>query len=310
MRRLAVLAMVVMAGCLSPVAPGGETTAPWASERDVYLRSTMTLADAPEDEARSVAMRPFFQAWAAGDDYPTWLLDPTGRDALVTSLHVTLFLRVTGPVLTSARFPDVMVYAGSDDAWMGYGELRAMSAFTPGEVYEIGFEIALPRGGLWLAPDGRLGLKVVPVMTQQEQANVEVLLGPETPSGARLRIEPLEVARGSEVSGDGGGQVVGTMYAQQAAPPTTRHATPIDLPPGASYLVAWMNTTESVGVPDLDLSLVDADGKDVAGSGTPTPREAIRVPAAALAGEDASLVVTTAGAPRATFRLEWRIGLA
>ncbi|HVM44568.1 MAG TPA: hypothetical protein VM582_01435, partial [Candidatus Thermoplasmatota archaeon] len=112
-----------------------------------------------------------------------------------------------------------------------------------------------------------------------------------------------------QVRGSDTGEVVGTIYAGPAAPPTTSTRFAVSVPPGAAYLAAWMNTTQSVGVPDIDLSVVSPDGDTIVTSGTPTPREAIRIAGPNLkAPGDYSLVVTTAGSPRASFRVEWIVG--
>lgn len=309
--RAMLIVLVLTAGCLAPDAATTDEPAPLPAAREAFFHSTMTLAAAAEPEPAVVRTGSFFSAWAAGEDYPTWYADPVGQDVLVTGINVTLFLQVTGPVVESARFPDIMVYASAGDAWMGYGERRDLSAFQPGEVYELDVEIGLPPGGLWLAPDVGLGLKVVPVMLQQdEQADVEILLGGETASAARWELAPLAlppVAR--EERDDATGEVVGTIYAGAAAPPTTSARVPLALPGDAVYVLAWMNTTENVGIPDIDLSIEAPNGTTITGSGTPTPREAIRVAVPNLAGAgDYALVVTTAGSPRATFSVEWVVG--
>lgn len=302
---------LALAGCVAPFA-AEEQPAPAPTQRTAFLHSAMKLADAAEENASAVRAGSFFRAWAAGADYPTWLADPPAEDALVTALNVTLFVRATGPVVESARFPDVMVYAGSGDAWMGYGERRDVSAFVPGTTYELAVEVALPAGGLWLPAGESLGLKVVPVMMQEDdQADVEILLGGDAASGATWTQAPLDVPRGRETRGEATGEVVGTVYAGAAAPPTTSHRTPLAIPPDATYVVAWMNTTENVGIPDIDLSLEGPGGATLATSGTPTPREALRIARQNLEGPgDHALVVTTAGSPRATFTLEWVVGAA
>ena len=281
-----------------------------AGPRTSFFHSAMTLSDAPEANASVVRTGAFFQKWAAGDDYPTWVGDALGQDAIVTAATVKLFLQVTGPVVESARFPDIMVYAGSGDAWMGYGERRDLNAFEPGQLYELDVEIALPEGGLWLPAAEGFGLKVVPVMLQQdERADVEILIGEDRASQVQWTVERLALPPSQPVFGNEQGEVVGTIYAGPAAPPTTSASVRVEVPPGAAYLVAWMNTTESIGVPDIDLGVVGPGGEAIATSGTPTPREAIRIAGPNMPGSgDYSLVVTTAGSPRASFRLEWIVG--
>lgn len=310
-------ALVTLAGCAAPEtgAPGGDEGAfALPSSLTGHLHSTMTLTPEPEGSLSVVRTGSFFEAWAAGDDYPTWFADPLGEHALVTSLAVKLFVQTTGPVVESGRFPDIMVYAGAGDAWMGYGERRDLSAFVPGEVYELDVEIGLPPGGLWLGPDVGLGLKVVPVMLQQDDdADVEILLGgSESASRATWALAPHAMPSDVEETADSAeGEVVGTIYAGAAAPPTTSARIPLPLAADTAYVLAWMNTTDNVGVPDIDLSIEAPNGTVLVGSGTPTPREALRLAAANLAGAgDYALVVTTAGSPRATFSLEWVVGRA
>ncbi|HUR70121.1 MAG TPA: hypothetical protein VM370_12825, partial [Candidatus Thermoplasmatota archaeon] len=225
--------------------------------------------------------------------------------------NVTLYIQVTGPVVENPRFPDIMVYGGSGDAWMGFGSRTDYHAFTPGQVYEMEVELAMPTGGLWLAPDVGFGLKVVPVMLQQaNDADVEILLGGENDTASRVAWSyvPLDVPPATPTRGEATGEVVGTIYAP-VPPPTTSHRTPLPLPEGTRYVLAWMNTTENVGVPDIDLSIALPNGTVIAGSGTPTPREAIRIAGPYLAGAgEYGLIVTTAGSPRAQFKLEWIVG--
>ena len=307
---LGVALALLFAGCASL---GGADPGPSAEAlgpRTSYLHSAMTLAAQPEPDESAVPTGAFFQAWAAGEDHPTWAADALGRDALVTSATVSLFVRVTGPVVESARFPDIMVYGGSGDAWMGYGERRDHTAFQPDQIYEVEVEIGLPQGGLWLPAAEGFGLKVVPVMLQQdEHADVEILLGGEHASRVEWVLAPLELPASTPARGTADGEVVGTIYAGPAAPPTTSDSTPIEVPAGAAYVVAWMNTTTSVGVPDIDLSIAGPGGEIIATSGTPTPREAIRIAGPnLLGGGDYALIVTTAGSPRATYRVEWIVG--
>lgn len=310
-RRLLALALLAFsAGCLSwgddDAWPSAEVIGP----RTSFLHSAMTLAPEAETNGSVVRTGAFFQAWAAGDDYPTWVADPMRIDALVTAATVTLFVQVTGPVVESVRFPDIMVYGGSGDAWMGYGERRDLNALQPDQIYEIEVEIGFPEGGMWIPAAEGFGLKVVPVMLQQdERADVLILLGGERASSVAWTVEPLDVPASRPVRGSAEGEVVGTIYAGPAAPPTTSAGTPLEVSEGAAYIAAWMNTTGNVGVPDIDLTIVGPRGEAIASSGTPTPREAIRIAGPNLqGGGDYQLVVTTAGSPRATFKLEWIVG--
>jgi len=203
-----------------------------------------------------------------------------------------------------------MVYGGAGDAWTAFGSRSDLNAIAPGETLEVEVELTMPEGGLWLAPDVGFGLKVVPVMLQQdEHADVQIVVGGDRGSRVRWSVEPMPVADARAERGDATGEVTGTIYAGPAAPPTTSARTPLAVPPDAAWLIVWMNTTSHIGVPDVDLGVEGPDGALLATAGTPTPREAIRLGGTSLPGPGAyQLVVTTAGAPRAQFTLEWQLG--
>ena len=309
--RRALLLSLMLAGCASPfAAEAPEVQGPTTMISDFH--SAMTLVDAPEANETVVRTGGFYESWAEGTDYPTWAADALGRHALVTAATVDLALRVTGPVVGSANFPDLMVYGGSGDAWMGFGSISDYAeAMTPGTVYQAQIELAMPPGGLWLAPDQGFGLKVVPVMYQQDDsADVEILLGGEEGSRVAWTIAPFDLAHTETSRDERAGEVVGTIYAP-VPPPTTSQATTVALDDDVKFLLAWMNTTSNVGVPDIDLSIVYPNGTTIGTSGTPTPREAIRVAGPNLVPRgEYGLVVTTAGSPRAEFKLEWVVGRA
>src|SRR5688500_28135 len=99
MRNRAIPRAALLAAVLG--AAGPDTPAPALGPRTSFFHSAMTLSDAPEANASAVRTGPFFQKWAAGDDYPTWVADAFGEDALVTAATVKLFVQVTGPVVES-----------------------------------------------------------------------------------------------------------------------------------------------------------------------------------------------------------------
>lgn len=309
-RALAFLLAAVLAGCLE--VPNGDPSrddgAP--DRRTMFLAADMTLAeDAPAECA--VKLGGFYRKWAAGDDYATWAAPAGARDVLVESLFVTLRLRATGPVVESVRFPDVMVYAGplAQDgvgSFMGYGETRDETLLVPGQVLEHEFEIALPPGGLWVPADERLAVKVVPVMLQEDAADIEVLVGPAG-SAATWIERALGGAPRPDATGTDGGELVGSAYAGGAAPDSTSRRTPVTIADGAA-LVVWMNVTAHDGIPDVDLSLEDADGAVLAFSGTPTPRESLKLAPANLRPGEYALVVTSYGSARASYEIAWATG--
>lgn len=300
----AVLALT-LPGCIVPVldvAPDADLPL----DVTAWAASDLTLVDAPPGEG-AVRTGGFFRAWAEGDDYPTWLAPAAPVDLLVTNVRVHLVLRTTGPVVETTRFPDVMVYAGGGESWLGYGSADTQPVLLPGQPVAFDVDVAGPEGGLWVPAGERFGVKVVPVMLQEDQADVEVLLGPE---GTRVdwRQEPLGAAPRPVDVQHGEGELTGSAYAGAAAPESTSARFPLVVPEGAGALVAWMNVTSSDGIPDVDLGLEDPEGNVVAFSGTPTPREHVKLAAPALTtpGEYA-LVVTSYGSARATFDVAWAL---
>lgn len=311
MRRAAFLLSalaVALAGCAAQGPdPAGTPVLPVA--RAAFFTADMGLAeDAPADVA-AVPAGSFFQAWAAGDDYPTWRAAPAPRDVTVDNASVEVVLRVTGPVARTFRFPDVMVYAGSGDAWMTINTTATPPVLLPGEEYRYTLPLPSPAGGLWVPAGESFGLKVVPVMHQNEQADVEVLVGPDK-SRASWRETPVDApVVQAWASGSDAGEVVGSEYAGAAAPPTARHRTVVEANGTAPVLLAWLNTTQNQGVPDLDLELISPSGASLVFAGTPTPRESIRLAPFNLEGPGAYTLVThNYGSARAAFTVEWRVG--
>ena len=310
MRSLAgLLVLVLLAGCLGapgPVPPGvdgGE-----GASRVAWLTSGMGFAARPEESRAAVRAGSFYADWAQGTDYPTWEGEPMAAPTRVLDLSVELLVDVSGPVVQSPRFPDIMVYGGAGGAWMGFNSTNELTALVPGQLYRWKADLVLPEGGLWLPAGERLGVKVVPVMLQSDAADVLVLVGQEDGS----RVSWTE-ARGVEVptaKGEGAqGEVVGSAYAGQAAPPTTSHVTKVSLEGAPRAFLVWMNVTGSQGVPDIDLAVRGPDGADVTSSGTPTPKEFIRLGPDNLRGPgEYEVVVTSYGSARATFTLEWATG--
>ncbi|HEX2021561.1 MAG TPA: hypothetical protein VHH36_02550, partial [Candidatus Thermoplasmatota archaeon] len=205
----------------------------------------------------------------------------------------------------------VMVYGGAGDAWEAFGSVRDLdSVLVPGRVYEMDVPLAPPAGGLPVPAGARLGLMVVPVMHQNDAADLEVLVGGATGSRAAWTEAPLAPGSASWTRGSAAGEVVGSAYAGDAAPESTSRTTRVAVPPRAGGLLAWMNVTAHEGIPDVDLQVVAPDGTVVAASGTPTPREMVRLSAENLdpAGGEYALVVTSYGSARASYSLEWAIG--
>lgn len=277
--------------------------------REGFFTAAMGVADAPEDGAGAVRAGSFFQAWAEGADYPTWTAAPMAADVAVSNLSAKLFLRGTGPVVESVRFPDVMIYAGAGGAFMGFASAKFSSLLLPGEVHEIDLALAVPEGGL-VVPEGEaLAFKVVPVMHQNDAADIEILVGGDAASRANWTATTLALAPVDLTKGEDAGEAVGSAYAGEAAPPTVSHQTVVPTETAPRAFLVWMNTTDHQGIPDIDLALVAPDGTQVAFSGTPTPREFLRLsePNLRQAG-DYVIVVTSYGSARATFSVEWLVG--
>lgn len=303
----ALVAAVLLAGCLASSADPRADDAPAA--RVGFFASPMTLAAAPQNESAAVRTGSFFQAWAEGVDYPTWLADPPARDVFVDEVVLTLYVRATGPVTVTGRFPDIMAYAGSGDAWLGFASTQTDPVLLPGDVHRFELALDVPAGGLWVPPGEPFGVKIVPVMTQGEHNDVEILLGGDTPSQIAWRERPVALEARELQRGEDAGEVAGSAYAGPAAPATTSRATSLSLTEPPQRILAWMNTTDHAGIPDLDFALVGPDGEVVASAGTPTPREAIRVAAPnGLPAGEYRLVVTSYGSARASFTVEWLAG--
>jgi hypothetical protein len=304
-----VLLALVSAGCVE--VPGGVGDGVGGGEldgpRSAFLTSDLGLLhEAPPEGA--VATGGFYRKWAAGEDYATWTGAPVEGDVLVESLVVTLVVRATGPVVESVRFPDLMVYGGAGGSFMGYGEVRDETLLLPGAPYAFAIEVGLPDGGLWIPAGEALGIKVVPVMLQEDASDIEVLVGPAG-SVAAWTQRALDASPRPAVSGATSGEVVGSAYAGDAAPGSVSLRTPVQVPEGAGAFLAWMNTTSNEGIPDVDLSLLDPAGETIAFSGTPTPRESLKLHAGNLRGPgEYTLVVTSYGSARAAFELTWAIG--
>lgn len=300
------LVALLLAGCAVP--EDGLDADAQTVTRGAWFDSAMALSEEPENDTKAVRTGGFFRAWAAGTDYPTWLAPPATRDVLVDEVHVTLHLRVTGPVAETARFPDVMVYGGSGGAWMGYGNATTPSVLVPGQVYKLEVAVAVPVGGMWVPRGGSFGLKVVPVMMQESAADVEILVGGETSRAAWTERGTTgldeELTPGSEK-----GETTGSAYAGPAAPASVSHAAKVTLDDEPKAIVAWLNTTAHQGIPDIDLAVHAPDGTTLAFSGTPTPKEFIRLHADNLRGPgEYRIVGTSYGSARSSFTLEWRAG--
>ena len=313
-RSLAVVFFVIAAGCASNVPrgdDGGAQEVEAAPEtRSAFFTSEMALAPEAPPETSGVGAGSFFLAWSEGRDYPTWEDAPVATDVRVENITSTLFLRSTGPVVETVRFPDVMIYAGAGGAFMGFASAKFASVLVPGEVYEVPLALTTPAGGLFIPAGERLSFKVVPVMHQNDAADVEILVGGDAASTVAWLETPATSPEDLTLThGDAAGEATGSAYAGDAAPESVRHLTVVPTTSAPRAFLVWMNTTDHTGVPDIDLSLEGPDGAEIAFSGTPTPREFLRLGAANLheAG-DYTIVVTSYGSARATFTVEWLVG--
>lgn len=305
---LAVLALA-LAGCLAPEAAPGPSPDPGAViEQTRFLTSDMGLAPAP-GAAGAVRSGSFFQAWAAGDDYPTWAAEPVAANRLLDNITAKLYLRATGPVVESVRFPDIMIYGGSGGAFMSVATAKFSSVMAPGDVHEVDLTLSAPLGGLVVPAGEPLAFKVVPVMHQNDAADIEVLVGGDTASRVAWQERALRLPIVTLAAGSAEGEATGSAYAGAAAPDSIHHRTVVHANETPRAFLVWMNTTEHQGIPDIDLALVGPDGEEIASSGTPTPREMLRLSAPNLreAG-DYTIVVTSYGSARASFTVEWLLG--
>lgn len=305
MRAVLLALVLLLAGCM-----GGAAKQEPPRERRAWLDAQGSLLDAAPGQG-AVRAGSFYLKWAQGADYPTWRTAPFARDVLVTNLSVDVALRATGPITTSYRFPDLMAYGGSGDAWVAFNRTNLGALLAPGETRRATLDLALPGGGLWVPAGEPLGVKLVPVMTQGDANDIEFLVGPD---GSALRWSEADapfVVHAPTARDTTSGATTGSAYAGDAAPSTTFSRVAIELPTHPAWLVAWMNVTSDQGVPDVDLFLEDAQGNQLAGSGTPTPREMLRLgPESLPADGKAVLVVASYGSAHATYDLAWVTGPA
>jgi hypothetical protein len=155
----------------------------------------------------------------------------------------------------------------------------------------------------------KIGFKVVPVMHQNDASDIEILVGGNAGSRANWTEAPIALDLLTLTGDRYEGELAGSAYAGDAAPATTRHRALIKTEVAPTVMLVWMNTTDHTGVPDIDLTLVGPDGVEIASSGTPTPREFIRVAGPNLRGPgDYTIVVASYGSARATFSVEWQAG--
>ena len=298
-----------MSGCLADLAAPPSIDVPTA--RQAFLASDMTLAPSVEPTQHAVKEGSFFASWTAGADYPTWLArPPQARSVLVENVTLHVFLRASGPVARTFRFPDVLPYAGSGGAWMAVGNAQTPPILVPGTVYEFNVSIPGPAGGLWVPQGARLGTKIAIVMHQNDIADVELLVGGATASALSWNERGASDAPAAYERGRAEGDVTGSAYAGDAAPPTVRFAAPIHLNATPRAFLAWMNATQTDGIPDVDLELRAPNGTVLAFSGTPTPREMIRLGPENLANVtagDLSIAAISYGSARAHVTIEWAL---
>jgi hypothetical protein len=294
---------LLASGCLAPASPAA------ASPRLAFLDADMTLSAAPPLQASVVHAGSFFAAWAQGKDDPTWREAPQPHGRVVDALSLHLRVQVTGPVAKTFRFPDLLAYGGSGDAWMALGNASAPPVLAPGQVYVFDLDLTPPTGGLWIPSGQPLGVKVVPVMHQNDAADVEIVLGGSDPTALRWSERAAPDAIPATLRGADDGTVEGSAYAGAATPPTASHRTVVALDRPPSTLAAWLNTTQHAGIPDLDLAVVAPDGRQIAYSGTPLPDEALLLGPSNLVGPGRyGLDVIDYGSAAASFTVEWRAG--
>ena len=304
----AAVVALVLSGCVVQLQAAPAPAVP--VERQAFLTSDMTLSSAPEATQHAVREGSFFATWAAGADHPTWLAAPQPSSVLVENVTVHVFLRATGPVARTFRFPDVLPYAGSGGAWMAVGNATTPTVLVPGTTYEFNMTLAGPAGGMWIPTGERLGAKIAVVMHQNDITDVELLLGGATPSGLYWTEKAGADAPTTFERGRAEGDVLGSAYAGSAAPDSVRFAAPVHANATPRALLAWMNATDHQGIPDVDLELRGPNGTVLAFSGTPTPREMIRLGAedlAAAGAGDYSVAAISYGSARAHVTLEWAI---
>lgn len=303
MRVALLLVVLILAGCLAPIeAPPESPNGP----REAWFGQDKTLEDTAPEGAGSVRSGSFFQAWQAGDDYPTWQTQAQTDDIIIDNITVSLFARVTGPVVRTFRFPDFMAYAGSGDAWMAIGTIETDPVLAPGQTYEFDIAVTPPADGLFVPRGEPFGVKVVPVMHQNDAFDVEILVGGKEASKVNWTQTAAPVATGAFTHGSAAGEVSGSAYMGAATPASANYRLEVNVNATPALLLGWMNTTDHDGIPDLDFSVVAPDGTVLAFSGTPTPQEMVRLGPANLQGNGTyTLVATSYGSARAAMTIEW-----
>lgn len=303
MRAALVVLSLTLAGCLSPIATPPESA---SGPREAWFAPGNLLEAAPPGGAASVRSGSFFEAWQAGDDYPTWQTPAQDSDIIIDNVTVSLVVRVTGPVVRTFRFPDFMAYAGSGEAWMAIGTIQTDPALAPGQTYHYDISVAPPAGGLFVPRGEPFGIKVVPVMHQNDAFDVEILMGGESASKVNWTQIAAPVTTGAYTRGGGAGEVSGSAYMGAATPASANYRLPIEVNATPAMMLGWMNTTNHDGIPDLDFSVIGPDGTVLAFSGTPTPQEMVRLgPANLQASGTYTLVATSYGSARAAMTIEW-----
>ncbi|HLE96809.1 MAG TPA: hypothetical protein VI997_05510 [Candidatus Thermoplasmatota archaeon] len=309
MRRLVVLGMLLVAGCSAP-APPEDAPAAGASEVTLWLTTSGFTGDAPTGaEAERVPSGNFFRAWAAGEGLPTWRGAPPARDLLVRNATVVVWAEAPRGSAQAGSFPAHIAYFGAAPFLMAQASLAPPGVVPPGDVRELVFDLGMPRGGLVLPAGEGLELLVTPVQTQDDAADAIHYLvnATDRPSRVVLQVEPVVLAaEGSVESDTSNGRVAGSAYVLGAREGATAALFDVPVPADATRVEVVMEVGQKAGIPDVDVTLLDEDGEEVASSVTPYGREAVRLLAPNLDGLHGTTLtarVVNYGSAYAEFRL-------
>lgn len=292
LRAFVVVMAIALAGCVGPSGepPGTGDDAvappPQGPSGTWFLAGPDALGpDAPTgDVPDRIPVASFPRTWGARDGFPTFTGAPLESDSglRITGGNVTLFAEPRGVALSTTRFVEWIAYVGAPGFPNAAGVIRAEAVHMQGEVREITIPIAVPAGGSVVFAGEPIQVIVFPVQTQDDAADpvtLDLLVNARA-TDARVVLETapwnssIVGIEGQPIHAEG--SLTGSAYAGEREGFSSR-THPFDLPDDAIGFVARLDATEGAPFPDLDLAILGPDGSEVASSGTPYSREAVRV---------------------------------
>lgn len=284
------LVTALLAGCAGGEEPQAtpdtpqESCAGTLSERTFWLAPGHALAEGGAPAAGSVFSNGFDEAFLV-DDMDVWLSEPVA-DRLWVPGNVTLefWARNHGtpaPVVVGGDPGEGYHWFnqfGSDRSFvMDYGREYAEVAPAPGSIDHYVKTIAMPEGGFFVEPGDRLRLLLTSLVVDDgQERGQEVLFGGDTPSHVRLEaacVPALEYDTVDSATHDVAvaahqGLITGAVPATEGVNHadvafTLREATD-------RLTVSLMQTGDAnPAKDDMDLTIHDAGGAEVASIGSP-----------------------------------------